>query len=148
MVYLFFIFSFLYLNSKIEYRKKDPLLHLKVFGKLFWIHNLGIKFIIHGLVLFSIFFFLKLLFSLTHTHINQVGPFAFSKYLWNYHYICFLWKWKHWKAFSFFLYLNPTFRILKMKTKYEFLNQTSFLWWVPLKTGNENKRHHFFKLTK
>ena len=35
-----------------------------------------------------------------------------------------------------------------MKTEYKFLNQTSFLWWIPLETENENKKHNIFQLTK
>ena len=70
MVYSLFIFSFLYSNFKIEYRKKDQFLHLRMIGKLFWIHNLNIKFIMHGFVLFSNFL-KKLLLSLTHSH--QLG---------------------------------------------------------------------------
>ena len=30
-----------------------------------------------------------------------------------------------------------------MKTEYKFLYQASFLWWVPLKTKNENKKQYF-----
>ena len=135
--------SFIYIYIYID----DLFLYVRMFSKLFWIHNLGIKFIIHGLILFSFLFFFKLLFSLTHTHINQVGHFEFLQYLQNCHYFHFLWvlcvftiftklplyslfmKLKMLKMCFHFLYSNPTFRIQKMKTKYKFLNQKNKFFW-------------------
>ena len=141
MVYSLFIFSFLYSNFKIEYRKKDQFLHLRMFGKLFWIHNLNIKFIMHGFVLFSNFF-KKLLLSLTHSH-QLGGALCVFTIFTKLPLYSFSMKMKTLKMCFHFLYLNPTFSILKMKTKYKFLNQTIFFW-VPLKTQNENKKHFFF----
>ena len=53
----------------------------------------------------------------------------------------------------YFLYLNPTFKILKMKTKYKFLNQTSFFFGCgeshqKLKMKTKKKKNYFFQLTK
>ena len=136
----------------------NPFLHLMVFGKLFWIHNFGYKFIIHSLALFSFFFsfsffsfFLLSYFFHLHTHINQVGPFAFSQN--SRIATVFIFYENTLNLYFYSLYSNLTFRILKMKNEYKCLNQTSFFFfffcvWPPLKTKNENKRHNFFQLTK
>ena len=121
-----FSFSlFLYSNSKIVYREKDPFLHLRVFGKLFWIHNLSIKFIIHGLVLFSIFFRKLLFFTYTRSRQSGGALCVFTVFMELLLY-SFSMKMKTLKKCFYFLYSNSTFRILKMTTKYKFLNQTSF----------------------
>ena len=120
-MYSLFIFSFLYSNSKIEYIKNDSFLHLKVFDKLFWIHNLGIEFIIH---VFYFFFFSHFFHLHTLTSIRW-GPLRFHN-IYELLLYSFFMKMKTLKRCFHFLYSNPTFRILKMKTEYKFLNQISF----------------------
>ena len=142
-MYSLFIFSYLYLNSKIEYRKNDSFLHVRVFCKLFWIHNLDIKFIIYGLALFSIIFF-------TYTLSHQLGgvPCVFTIFI-KLTLYSFSMKMKMLNRCFHFLYSNLTFKILKTKFKYKFLNQTSVFcggshWKLKMKT----KKHNFFWLTK
>ena len=137
VVYSLFIFSFPCSNPEIEYRK-DPFSHLRVFGKLFWIHNLGIKYIIHR---FDIVFYLKkkLLFSFIHTSIRW-GPLYFTIFT-KLPLYSFSMKMNTMKKCFHFLYSNPTFWILKMNTEYKFLNKTSFFcggshWKLKMKTKN------------
>ena len=158
-MYSLFIFSFLYSNSKIEYKKKkDLFLYVRMFDKLFWIHNLSIKdtfffliynlnikFTIHSLTLFSNFFFFKVtFFTYTHSHQSSGALCIFTIFTKLLLY-SFSLKMKILKMYFHFLHSNPTFRILKMKTKYKFLNQTSFFfgggshWKLKMKT-----RKHFF----
>ena len=120
-IYFIFIFYFLYSNSKIKYRKNDSFLHLRVFSKLFWIH---------GLVLFPIYF-LKVtfffLFTYTHSHQSREVLCIFTIFT-KLPLYSFSMKMKTLKKCFHFLYSNSTFRILKMKTEYKFLNQTSFFY--------------------
>ena len=116
-MYSLFIFSFLYSNSKIEYIKNDSFLDLRVFGKLFWIHNLGIEFIIH-IFFFSYFFHLHTLTSI------RWGPLRFQN-IYEIATVFVFYENENTKRCFHFLYSNPTFRILKMKTGYKFLNQIS-----------------------
>ena len=117
--FLYSIFKILNLNIK---KKKNSFSHLVVFGKLFWIHNLSIKYIISGFghcFLFFIFF-KKSKFSHLHTITSlKKSNFVFSQYLQICHCIHIHGKWKRWKVVFIFLYSNPTFRVLKMKTEYK-----------------------------
>ena len=140
-MYSIFIFFFLYSNSKIKYIKKDQFLHLRMFGKLFWIHNLNIKFIMHGFVLFSNFFLKVTFFTYTLTSIRW-GPLHFHN-IYRIVIVFVFYENEDTENVFSFLYSKPTFRIPKMKTEYKFLYQASFLWWVPLKTKNENKKQYF-----
>ena len=88
-IHFSFSLFFMYFNSIIEY------IYIYIYITHFYIWwylvsyfeyiILGINssyIVWHCFLSFSFFFFLfsfKLLFSLTHTHINQVGPFAFSQ---------------------------------------------------------------------
>ena len=116
---VFYIQNFEFEHKK---KKKNSFSHLVVFGKLFWIHNLGIKYIISGFghcFLFFIFF-KKSKFSHLHTITSlKKSNFVFSQYLQICHCIHIHGKWKRWKVVFIFLYSNPTFRVLKMKTEYK-----------------------------
>ena len=133
-IHFSFSIFFLYSNSVIEYTHththiyiyiKDPFLHLMVFGKLFWMHNFGYKFIIHGLALFSIFFFLSYFFHLHTLTSIKWGLCIFTKFM-ELPLYSFSMKIKMLNMCFHSLYSNITFRILKMKNEYKFLNQTSF----------------------
>ena len=137
VVYSLFIFSFLCSNPEIEYRK-DPCSHLRVFGKLFWIHNLGIKYIIHR---FDIVFYLKkkLLFSFIHTSIRW-GPLYFTIFT-KLPLYSFSMKMNTMKKCFHFLYSNPTFWILKNENWVQVLKPNKFFcggshWKLKMKTKN------------
>ena len=90
-----------------------------MFDKLFWIYNLGIKFIILGLLLFSIL--TRSYFFSTYTHSNQSGG-AFCVFttfmelqLYSFSMKMKMLKW----CFHFFL-------IQIQLLEYKFLNQTNF----------------------
>ena len=132
-----------------------------MFDKLFWIHNLSIKdnFFFEYIIwiknslytvwhCFLIFFFFKVtFFTYTHSHQSGGALYIFTIFT-KLSLYSFSMKMKILKMYFHFLHSNPTFRILKMKTKYKFLNQTSFFfffwWWIPLKTQNENKKTLLF----
>ena len=125
MVYLLFIFIFLYLNFKIEYRKNVQFLNLKMFDKLCRINNLDIKFILF-------FFFLVTLFTYTLKSIRW-GPLHFHN-IYRIVTIFVFYENKNTDFFFFFLVIQ-----IQLLGYWKWKPSTSFLWWVPLKIENENK---------
>ena len=134
-MYSTFIFSFLYSNSKIEYIKNDSFLHLRClvsyFEYIIWVQN-------SSYTVWYFFFFLSYFFHLHTLTSIRWGPLRFHN-IYEIATVFVFYENENTKRCFHFLYSNLTFKILKIKTEYKFLNQISFFW-VPLKTKNENKK--------
>ena len=115
---------------------------------MFWIHNFGIKYIIHRFdIVFYFFFFKSYFFSFTHTHINHVGPFVFLNIYEIAIVFIFYENENYEKVFSFFVF-KSNFLDTKNEDRIQVLKPNKFFcggshWKLKMKTKNT-----IFQLTK